>query len=116
MQILSHLGHSIDYNIVCQIETAEAEKALQFYEKDDILCGLEPANETSMVLTYFWADNFDQDLERQTGHGLIDSTHIVQFAENSESTKSINLISSMERSKRGLFSIKMLHYRPITLT
>ena len=53
-----------------------------------------------MVLTYFWADNFNQNLESQTGHGVIDSTHIVQFAENSESTKSINLISSMERSKR----------------
>ena len=41
-----------------------------------------------------------EDIESQTGLGVRDSTHIVQFAENSESTKSINLISSMERSKR----------------
>ena len=75
IQILSHLGHPIDYNIVCQIETAEAEKALQFYEKDGILCSLEPANETSMVLTYFWADKFNQNLESQTGHGVIDYSY-----------------------------------------
>ena len=27
IKILSHLGHSIDYSLVCEVETAEAEAA-----------------------------------------------------------------------------------------
>ena len=61
MQILSHLGHCIDYKIICEIETAEAEKALQFYETNDVLCGLDPLNENSVVLSIFWTDNFNQN-------------------------------------------------------
>jgi len=31
VQILSHLGHSIDYNVVCTIETAETIVAQEEY-------------------------------------------------------------------------------------
>ena len=31
--------------------------------------------------TYWWADNSNQSLETKTGHGAIDSTHIVEFSE-----------------------------------
>ena len=30
IKILSHLGHCIDYNLVCEVETAQAEAALKF--------------------------------------------------------------------------------------
>ena len=33
-------------------------------------------------ITYWWTDNFNQTLETQTGHGAIDSTHIVEFTES----------------------------------
>eukprot|EP00794_Sanderia_malayensis_P001898 gene1898-2155_t len=34
IKVLSHLGHSINYDFVCEIETAEAEVAQMFYEKE----------------------------------------------------------------------------------
>ena len=40
---------------------------------------------TDTELTYWWADNFSQSLETQTGHGAICSTHIVEFSESSAS-------------------------------
>ena len=35
------------------------------------------------LLTYWSADNFNQNVETQTGHGAIDSTRIVEFSEGS---------------------------------
>ena len=32
-------------------------------------------------LKYWWTDNFYQNVETQTGHGAIDSTHIVESSE-----------------------------------
>eukprot|EP00112_Aurelia_sp_Birch-Aquarium-sp1_P005854 Seg1662.1 transcript_id=Seg1662.1/GoldUCD/mRNA.D3Y31 product="hypothetical protein" protein_id=Seg1662.1/GoldUCD/D3Y31 len=77
IKILSHLGHSIDYNVVCEIETAEAELAMMRLSLNDI--PQNPARET--CLKFWWADNFNQKLETLTGHGVIDSTHIVEFSE-----------------------------------
>ena len=36
IKVLSHLGHCIDYNLVCEIETAEAEIALQWLVEHEI--------------------------------------------------------------------------------
>ena len=40
IKILSHLGHSIDFNLVCKVETAEAEAAQKwkanFYSRKPI--------------------------------------------------------------------------------
>ena len=33
IKILSHLGHCIDYNLVCEVETAQAEAALKSLEE-----------------------------------------------------------------------------------
>ncbi len=32
IKVLSHLGHCTNYDLVCEIETAEAEVAQHFYE------------------------------------------------------------------------------------
>ena len=82
VKILSHLGHSVDYNLVCETETAEAEKAQSFFLNDGTLQPLEPVTPEAFVWTYWWADNFNQKLESLTGHGVIDSTHIVEFSEH----------------------------------
>ena len=34
IKILSNLGHSTNYNLVCEVETAEAELALKLLEED----------------------------------------------------------------------------------
>ena len=77
IRILSHLGHCIDYNLVCEIGTSQAEEAMKHLENMEL-------TETSIdtPITYWWADNFNQTLETQTGHGAIDSTHIVEFTES----------------------------------
>ena len=77
IRILSHLGHCIDCNLVCEIETSQAEEAIKHLENMEL-------TETSIdtPITYWWADNFNQILETQTGHGAIDSTHIVEFTES----------------------------------
>ena len=79
-KILSNLNHSVDYNFVCETETAEAKKAQSFFLNDGTLQPLEPVTPEAVVLTYWWADNFNQKLESLTGHGVIDSTHIVEFS------------------------------------
>ena len=82
IKILSNLGHSINYKLVCEVETAEAELALKLLEEDQGVHSLLPISDNATVLTYWWADNFNHTLETQTGHGEINSTHIVEFAEN----------------------------------
>ena len=77
MKILSNLGHCIDYNLVCEVETSQAELAMQDEQYEE----LTDDDLNQPRLTYWWADNFNQTIETQTGHGAIDSTHIVEFSE-----------------------------------
>ena len=81
--ILSHLGHCIDYNLVCEVETAEAEIAEQLYKRTTG-AHLQPSD--TPTLAYWWADNFNQTLDSSTGHGVINSTHAVEFSEPSGDT------------------------------
>ena len=75
--ILSHLGHCIDYKTVCQSETAETEVAHQLYQ-EGASPGLRPISEDDVVLTHFWADNFNKKLESDKGNDMINSTHFVK--------------------------------------
>ena len=82
IRTLSHLGLCIDYNLVYEIETTQAEEAIKHLENMKIY-----TRSTNTELTYWWADSFNQSLETQTGHGAIDSTHIVEFSESPASFK-----------------------------
>ena len=85
IKILSHLGHSIDYNLLCEVETAEAEAAQKWMSESQSL----QQNQES-VLTYWWFDNFNQNVDSHSGKGAIDSTHIVEFSERND----VNFVSS----------------------
>ena len=78
IQILHRLGHCMDYNFVCEIETAQAETAQMLATESGSL-PLKPASRTETVLTYFWVDNFDMNLETQPGKGALNLTHLVAF-------------------------------------
>ena len=80
--ILSHLGHCIDYNLVREIETTQAEEAIKRLENMEIYT---PSTDTE--LTYWWTDKCNQSLETQTGHGKNDSTHVVEFSESPASSQ-----------------------------
>ena len=98
IKILLNLGHSINYNLVCEVETAEAELALKLLEDDQGVHSLLPISDNAKVLTYWWADNFNQTLEMQTGQGEINSTHIVEFSEKSQCTRDSDATISVPRT------------------
>ena len=82
IQILANLGHSLNYKSVCQIETAEAEIACQLYD-EGTSPGLRPLTTDDSVFTYFWADNFNKNVDSEKGTNMIDSTHLIKFQEES---------------------------------
>ena len=100
IQVLSHLGHSISYDLVCEVETAEAEAAQKWMSESQSPQQNQDPSNRDIVLTYWWFDNFNQKLEAQTGAGTIDSTHIVEFSERSKADPERPAIVNVPRSKR----------------
>ena len=102
-QILSHLGHSLDYNLVCKIETAEARQAQEMSSQGEYLPARPVGEQT--VLTYFWADNFNMHHDTISGKAVLDMTNIVAFQEK-EALQQISLtktkVSVPREMKRSL--------------
>ena len=73
---------------------------MKLLEEDEGVHSLLPINDNSTVLTYWWADNFNQTLKTQTGQGEMNSTHIVEFAEKSQSTRDSDATISAQRTGR----------------
>ena len=78
VEVLNHLGHSVSYTSVCDIETAQAQKA-QLLAIESQSLPLKPATSNDTILTYFWVDNFDLNTETVGGSGAINTTHLVAF-------------------------------------
>ena len=79
IDVLSHLGHYVDYDKTCQIETAQAIKT-QKTANDETALPFKPRDETCNAPTFFWADNFDITIECQKGVGSV-TTHLIAFQE-----------------------------------
>ena len=99
VEINHRLGHSIDYNFVCEIETALAEAAQGLANENGAL-PVKPSSDNETVLTFFWADIFDMKVETQTGKGSIHSTHMVAFQELSQMSVITKKKVELERTKR----------------
>ena len=104
MQIASNLGHCIDYNLVCEIETAQAEKS-QLLSTVSGTLPLKSNTHMDTVLTFFWVDNFDLNIETQTGHGAINSTHMVAFQEEESVAVQRKMNLKFERRKTRRLSM-----------
>ena len=103
IDILHKLGHSIPYNTVCKIETAQAECALKASKRTNIL-ELKPTLNNQTVFTHFWVDNFDLKVDRIGGGGSINTTNLMAFQENQpHCTQSTNSIAVRGRKSRVLF-------------
>ena len=63
--ILSHLGHSLNYDRVMEIETAQAEVSQQF-DSNNMQLPLQP-KDGSTVPVLFWFDNYDSFVDNNTG-------------------------------------------------
>jgi len=72
------LGHSISYNQVRLIETAQAELAQQMADRGYCL-PLIPSSASDTVQTFFWWDNFD--CKKENAAGSIHTTHGIGFQE-----------------------------------
>ena len=56
------------YDKTCQIDTAQAIKT-QKLANDEAILPFKPKDETCVVLTFFWADNFDVTIESKKSGG-----------------------------------------------
>jgi hypothetical protein len=83
VEINHKLGHCISYSLTCEIETAQARVAQIMADSSSIL-PLKPNHDEDRIITYFWVDNFDVNIERQSGGGAVNSTHLVAFQEPSD--------------------------------
>lgn len=78
VSVLGRLGHSISYNNVRLIETAQAELAQQMADRGYCL-PLIPSSVSDTVQTFFWWDNFD--CKKENAVGSIHTTHGIGFQE-----------------------------------
>ena len=56
------------------------------------------------VLTYWWFDNFNQNVDSHTGKGAIDSTRIVELSERNDVNLASSAAANVPRSKRRLLA------------
>lgn len=105
IKLLGKFGHSINYDNVRMIETAQAEMVQQLRSLHNPL-PLLPATELDRVITFFWWDNFDCNKENTVGS--LQTTHDIAYQE--ESTNSIEQENNfqVEKSSRRSVSVTPL--------
>lgn len=101
IDILSKLGNAMPYELTCEIETAQAEKA-QKMSKESTMLPLIPQDDGE-VPTVFWVDNFDCIIECVTGGGSVNTTHMMVFQEMTENTVINQSDENVERKKTRKF-------------
>ena len=99
--ILSHLGHSISYDRVMEIETAQAEVSQQFDTQSQCL-PIQPKNQCSVVPTVFWFDNYDAFVDNNTGADSIHNTPGIAFQEETLDSVRRSTVSIPKSRKRSL--------------
>ena len=113
LQVLSRLGHCMTYDQICEVETAQAE-LVQHLKSLSLPLPICPIDEESKVLTTFWWDNFDRNIETASGAESIHNTPGIMFQEESACTVKRNENVSIPKSKRR--SIRLEDMRPIQAT
>ena len=83
IQLVNKLGHCIDYNSVCDILTAQAQKSSELAKSSSIL-PLAPINSNSSVKTWFWVENYDEKVETNCGGGSVNITALMTFQKKNE--------------------------------
>ena len=113
LQVLSRLGHCMTYYQICEVETAQAE-LVQHLKSLSLPLPICPIDEESKVLTTFWWDNFDRNIETVSGAGSIHNTPGIMFQEESAWTVNRNENVSIPKSKRRC--VRLEDVRPIQAT
>ena len=63
---------------------------------------LKSTTENDFILTVFWANNFDINVEARCGGGAINITHLMAFQEVTDRTKYISNKVNVTKSKRSV--------------
>ena len=72
-------GHYLSHPLICDIEKRFAKVAKQ-KSAQGLSLPIKP-KENEMVLTVFWAENFNKTVENATDSGSVHTTHLVAFQE-----------------------------------
>ena len=113
LQVLSRLGHSMTYDQIFEVETAPAE-LVQHLKSLSLPLPICPIDEESKVLTTFWWDDFDRNIETASGAGSIHNTPGIMLQEESTCTSYRNENVSIPKSKRH--SVRLEDVRQIQAT
>ena len=97
-QIINELGHCIDYSLMYNTGAGLAQSA-QLQATQISILPVKPSNQGETVITAFWLENFDMDVESATGGGAINTTHMVVFQEEKEHTSLLYTHTTVERTK-----------------
>ena len=108
VEINIKLGHFINYNTTCEIETAQAMRAQQLGEKSSV-SPIIPNSDKDIVLTYFWVDNFDHIVDNQAGGGAINTTHLVAFQEKNDNYNYESNLPTIEPTKRRTIDVTVIN-------
>ena len=97
-QIINELGHCIGYSLMYNIGAGLAQSA-QLQATQISILPVKPSNQDETVITAFWLENFDMDVESATGGGAMNTTHMVAFQEEKEHTSLLYTHTTVERTK-----------------
>ena len=105
IKILGKFGHSINYDSVRMVETAQAEIVQQLRSLHNPL-PLLPATELDRVITFFWWDNFD--CKKENTVGSLHTTHGVAYQEESTTALEQSISFQVEKSSRRSVAVTPL--------
>ena len=79
-------------------------RAQQLTEKSSIL-PIIPNSDKDIVLTYFWANNFDHIVDNQAGGGAINTMHLVSISREKRQFYYDSNLPTIERTKRRTIDV-----------
>ena len=115
VDIINKLGHCIPYNLICEINTAQAESSLEASKESNIL-PLKPESPEGIVLTHYWVDNFDVIIDRINGGGSVNTTHLVAYQEKqgaSRADTNIHVPIPKKKNRKLFIDDFHVHTKPV---
>ena len=97
VQLTNRLGNCMSYDRVLDIETAQAQKAQQLANEASYI-PLTTAQPEDSVTTFFWVDNFDKNIEAESGRCAVNITTMMAFQEMIENAIPSPRVISVEKT------------------
>ena len=99
VDIVHKVGHSISYNLTCDIETGLAEGVLKASKEGNVL-PIKPISAGDTVFTHYWVDTFDVKIDRINGGGSVNTTHLVAYQQPRSEHSNININSAVRKVRK----------------